>query len=301
MLPKVSVIIPTYNAASFIRQAIESVLGQTYPDWELIVIDDGSTDKTFEMVSPFRDRLRYVTQRNQGRPQARNAGLRKAKGEYIAFLDADDVWKPGRLERGVGFLEQRPEIGLIHGEVEVINVEGKLMPKETEQTKKFYRIERKKGSGYLRLLDRSAIFSSTILLRRECINRVGFYDTSFPIYEDYDWYLRFSLNFKIGLLDGPPVACYRIHDENVTRRYDSKTIAEIYIGILEKQLARQGEKLKGFELRKAQSHLLAKLAEFHLVRHDKKQARSKLLDAFRLDPTVALEWDSLKRLIFSLW
>ena len=113
--PKVSVIIPTYNRAEYLGEAIQSVFDQTFEDFEILIVDDGSTDDTQQLVLSFHDpRLRSFYQNNCGISAARNAAIRSADGEYIAFLDSDDVWLPELLESQVAVLDRRPEIGLVY-------------------------------------------------------------------------------------------------------------------------------------------------------------------------------------------
>src|SRR5690349_3602213 len=109
-MPKVSVIIPTYNRAQFIARAVDSVLEQTYKDFEIIVIDDGSSDNTQEILKAYEGKIRYVYQQNKGISAARNRGIQEAKGEYIAFLDSDDVWKPEKLSVQVAILDVNPHV-----------------------------------------------------------------------------------------------------------------------------------------------------------------------------------------------
>lgn len=298
MAPKVSVIVPAYNMAHYLPQAIQSVLNQTFTDFELILIDDGSMDGTREAAGRYADRLRYFHQPNQGRAGARNAGLQMAAGEYAAFLDADDVWNPDRLERGVLFLDRNSQIGLVHGEVDVIDLNGNVNQSQTAGLKNFYRQERRKGSNYLRLLDQCAIFSSTILFRRPLGEEIGAYDTSFKILEDYDWYLRFASKYPIALLGEPAVARYRIHKTNSVSQFGPDTIAKIYIKILEKQLA-QLESQRS-PSKKQRSRILKKLVEFHWRIRDQRQVKARLLEAFRLDPLLLLDGRSVGKLLLSL-
>jgi glycosyltransferase involved in cell wall biosynthesis len=111
--PLVSVIVPTYNYAEFIGEAIKSVLDQTIQDFEILVIDDGSTDNTKEVVLSFGDKVRYFYQSQQGPAKARNKGIVESKGEYIAFLDADDVWLPSKLEKQVNLFRSNPKLGMV--------------------------------------------------------------------------------------------------------------------------------------------------------------------------------------------
>src|SRR5450755_820624 len=129
--PRVSVIVPAYNAAVYLPHAIDSVLAQTFVDWEIVVVDDGSTDHTQSVVESYRpalaDKLQYIHQSNHGLPAARNTGIKAARGEFIALLDADDVWLPQRLERGVQVLDSDPEIGLVHARVARIDTKGMVI------------------------------------------------------------------------------------------------------------------------------------------------------------------------------
>src|SRR4030042_587586 len=123
-MPKVSVIITTYNRVHFVCEAIDSVLNQTFKDFEIIVVDDGSTDNTKEALKRYSKNIFYIYQSNKGRSQARNTGLKVAKGDYIAFLDDDDIWVPHKLEKQVAFMDSNPNIGLVHTITEVIDEES---------------------------------------------------------------------------------------------------------------------------------------------------------------------------------
>lgn len=119
-MPKVSVVIPTYNRGYIVREAIESVLAQTFGDFEVIVVDDGSADDTAEKIAAIRDsRVRYIRQSNAGVSAARNRGVAEARGEIISFLDSDDLWKPEKLTHEVRFLEEHPEVPAVFGDIEV--------------------------------------------------------------------------------------------------------------------------------------------------------------------------------------
>src|SRR5437016_1233967 len=109
----VSAVIPAYNYARFVCRAVDSVLAQTYPHLECIVVDDGSTDNTLEVLAPYGDHIRVITQKNAGLSAARNTGVRNAGGEYVGFLDADDWWQPQKIAKQVALAEKRPELGAI--------------------------------------------------------------------------------------------------------------------------------------------------------------------------------------------
>jgi glycosyltransferase involved in cell wall biosynthesis len=126
-MPRVSVVIPAYNRAHFLPEVVESALAQTYRDFEVIVIDDGSTDNTPEVASRFPPAVRYYRQENQGLSAVRNKGIELARGEYIIFLDSDDVLLKDALEKSVLFLDQHPEAGFCHGQFCTIDVNGRPM------------------------------------------------------------------------------------------------------------------------------------------------------------------------------
>jgi len=111
--PKVSIIIPTYNQSQYLEEAMESVLNQTYQNIEIIIVDDGSTDNTSEVVKSFDNKIIYIPQKNKGASSARNAGIKKAQGQYVAFLDSDDMWIKNKLEKQIKFIQNNPEIGLL--------------------------------------------------------------------------------------------------------------------------------------------------------------------------------------------
>lgn len=182
--PKVSIIMPTYNNGKYIGEAIESVLEQTYPNWELIVIDDGSTDDTAEIVTGFAEpRIRYIRQANRGVCVARNVGVEAAKGDYIAFLDADDRYRPDKLSAQVAHLDTHPEIGLTYGSRIEIDEHGQLV-----------NLARLPGEATLETVVLSFPFAPTdIIVRRHWIDICGGFRQGFVVNEDRDLYIRLVL------------------------------------------------------------------------------------------------------------
>ncbi|MBU0477484.1 glycosyltransferase [bacterium] len=178
--PLVSVIIPTYNADKYIKEALESVFKQTYTNTEIIVIDDGSTDNTKEVLTPYLDRIQYIYKENGGPASARNLGIKMAKGEYIAFLDADDIWLKEKLETQIK--EMNDGIGLVGCKDHTING----------------RIKRTRNISYKELLIKNVFSNSSVLVRRECIDRVGLFDErpEFKAVEDWDMWIRISKRCK---------------------------------------------------------------------------------------------------------
>ena len=208
-MPTVSIITPTYNRAGFVGSAIEHILAQSFQDWELIVVDDGSTDATPEVVEAYRrrdPRIRSVRQANAGLPAARNAGLRVARGEYVAFLDDDDRFLPEKLERQLPLLRQRPELGFVYGPV-WMQYEGetcvrKQVPEQLEDK-------------YANLFERNLAQVCSVLARRSAIEAVGGFNERQPRCADYDLWLRLAARFPFDYTT-EPVGVYHRHPRNMS-------------------------------------------------------------------------------------
>ena len=205
----VSVIIPSYNSARYLEKAINSVLSQTYPHIEIIVIDDGSVDNTYEVLCPYQGRIIYRHKENGGPASARNYGLTKAKGEYIAFLDADDYWLPEKLKIQIDFMRSNPDIDLVHANSWIDDGKSELYPI-------FVHDKPPSGEVFKHLFLSNHICNLTVVVRHECMNRYRFDERDELIgCEDYELWLRISLNHKIAYID-ETVAVYRIHNTNIS-------------------------------------------------------------------------------------
>jgi len=202
--PKVSVILTTRNRATLLRRAVKSVLGQTYVDFELLIVDDASTDSTADAVEAFKDeRIRYIRRTVAGGGSAaRNTGIEAAAGEYIAFLDDDDEWFPGKLEKQVSVMEKAPEdVGLVYTGVEI---DGKGWNRGIERVMPVF-----KGDLRERLLRGSTIGSvSKVLARKECFFRAGMFDENLKSCQDWDMWLRIADFYRFDFV---PEILARIH------------------------------------------------------------------------------------------
>ena len=205
--PLVSVVIPCYNQAHFLGEAIESVLAQSYPNFEIIVVDDGSTDDTSEVAGRY-PKVRLVRQENQGLSGARNAGLARSEGEYVVFLDADDRLLPEALETGLEYLEARPECAFVNGHYRYITLDGSPFSTRTQPVVG--------DRHYAELLHNNYIaMHATVMYRQAVFESVGGFDTSLSACEDYDLYLRIARRFPICSHE-EVVAEYRRHDANMS-------------------------------------------------------------------------------------
>jgi glycosyltransferase involved in cell wall biosynthesis len=205
-MPRVSITIPTFNCARFIERAIDSALAQTYADYEIVVVDDGSTDDTRQVLARYGDKVRYVHQPNGGLSSARNLALAHASGELIAYLDADDIWYPHRLERQVAFLDARPDCGFVHSDVTIIDEADRVLHQRfNAETRRPV----PEGACTLDLLRRCHVQVPTVLERRACIERVGNFDGRLKTAQDYLHWIRIAMaGMAVGYI-AEPLAMYR--------------------------------------------------------------------------------------------
>lgn len=193
--PTVSVIIPTYNRAHMVGRAIQSVLNQTYQDFELIVVDDGSTDNTDEVVKGFdNERPRYIRYKeNKGAQVARNTGLKAARGEYIALLDSDDEWLPEKLEKQINkFKSVSNNVGLIYcGKTNINKKTGEILNEI---------VPTERGDVFKNLINHNFTAGSTPLIKKLCFIKAGYFDTELPAFQDYDLWLRISMHYKFNFV-----------------------------------------------------------------------------------------------------
>jgi len=230
-MPRVSVIIPTYNRARYLPETLESVFAQTYRDYEVIVIDDGSTDNTAEVLESYLDRIVYVRKENGGQGSARNAGLKIARGEYIAFLDSDDLWLPDKLELQVRYLDEHPDVGLVFTDYVIFEEKGSKNKTEIGNI-----ILSKKDLTFKRLLYFNFIPNLTVMIRKSCFDNVGLFDESRELIggEDYDMWLRISMKYKLGHIS-KILAKYRQHPGNIVGK-DLERGYSIYFKVINKIL-----------------------------------------------------------------
>lgn len=276
--PKVTVVIPTYNRAHLIKDAVESVLNQTYQDFELIVIDDGSTDNTREVLAVYKDKLTYIYQTNQGRSAARNHGIKLAKAELIAFLDSDDVWFSNKLERQVPILESAPpDVVLVHGYKCIVDKNLQPVPGWELKLRKLYNLAEKGEETYENYLYRNCIFTSSILVRKTAIIEIGCYDILIPTLQDVDLYLRLLLNrYNFAFISEPALMKYRWHENNTEKKSSNYGYVQVY----EKHLT-ECLKLGDYtRIAKAKKLLYQGLAKAHYRLGNYHQSRDYWLLAF---------------------
>ena len=208
--PTVSVIIPTYNRGWIVRDAIDSVFGQTYADFELIVVDDGSTDRTPQILDAYGDRLRVIRQANQGVSAARNRGIGESSGPMIALLDSDDIWLPKKLAVQVDFFKRNPAALICQTEEIWIRNGLRVNPGK--------RHRKPSGMIFERSLELCLVSPSAVMVRRELFEKVGLFDESLPACEDYDLWLRVGCRFPVHLIDEPLTIKRGGHEDQLSRQ-----------------------------------------------------------------------------------
>ena len=219
-MPKVSVIIPTYNRAEFLGCAIKSALNQTFKDIEIVVADDRSTDNTPELVRSFDDeRIKYLfNEGNKGPSATRNTAILASEGEYIAFLDDDDEWLPDKLQRQVEFLDNsRPNIcGVYTNRLFIEKTTGKIISDNPGT-------ESLEGNLLYQLLIKSPIHTSTVVIKKSCLNEIGLFDETISYMEDYDLWIRLSKNWDFQYISKPLTKAYVHGIAHLSRNLEGQT------------------------------------------------------------------------------
>ena len=212
--PQVSVVIPAYNAMRFLPQTVESVLQQTLQDFEVLIVDDGSKDDTARWAAAHSDsRVKLIPRPNGGAAAARNTGVENAAGEYVAFLDADDLWQPTKLAKQVARAEADPEVGLVDTWISYIDAAGEPMNSVLTQ--------HLEGDVWAHMIEYNLVrCGSTPLVRRRCFEEVGSFDESFRFAEDWEMWIRISRRYQFAVVKEPLVA-YRQHANNKHKDYQA--------------------------------------------------------------------------------
>ncbi len=256
--PIVSVIIPTYNRAGFLTEAIESVLAQTCDDIEIIVVDDGSTDDTKEKLKPYKGRIEYVYIENGGPARARNVGMRMARGKYISFLDSDDLYYPKKIEIQAAFLEDHADVDLVCSELTAIDDNGKVLDElhlqnyhraaYTDIDATYENIYSKSisiakagldlkewedrriyvGDVFDRYFVELILSTNTVMFRRSVLKSVGFQHEPYRVFEDYEFVLRIAKSHSVAFIDAPTYKL-RYHADQISTTRDKSNGTAILI------------------------------------------------------------------------
>ncbi len=259
ILPLISVVMPTYNRAHLIADAINSIFGQTFPNLEVIVVDDGSTDETQRVLAPYMEKITYIRTENRGIAAARNTGMRHASGQYLAWMDSDDMWMPDKLMIQAAYMTSNPDVLMTSTDFSAFNDQGL---NEKSHIRSYYTMIDKTPNGfagiysacrvfdisalikpsvsdkvmvnvyfghiYHRLVAGNCIHPPTVLISRSAAQEVGDIDESLPNVMEYDYFIRMSRAGKIAYLD-MPLLYYRYSDDQIS---SDKHLVDIRLAIL---------------------------------------------------------------------
>jgi glycosyltransferase involved in cell wall biosynthesis len=282
--PAISVVIATYNRANYLPATIDSVLHQSFKDFELIVVDDGSNDNTREVLEPYGSRVKYFYQPNSGASAARNLGVRHARGAWIAFQDSDDLSLPNHLASLYRYATKHPACGMVFGNGNYLSGVAQSRGKKTIiETAKSHALA-EKGVRLVDLFEKSILRLQAALISKQTYDHVGGHDESLRICMDLDLGLRVLMNFPVGYLD-EELFSYRIHDGNIGRNEELRLTENIQV--IEKLIgdypaAREliGRKLLARRL----AYRYYRLAKGRWRHNHREAARQAIKQATRLRP-----------------
>lgn len=283
-MPTISVVIPTYNAERTILETIESIQQQTFSGLEIIVINDGSTDKSLELLQSIKDdRIRIFSYQNGGLPVARNRGISRARGEFIAFIDADDLWTADKLELQLAALQKKPKAGVAYS--------WTYFKYEKEQYSYADEANHFEGNVYTDLLVKNFLHNgSNPLIRRKAIESVGLFDPTLKSAEDWDFYLRLAAKWEFALIPKTQII-YRQSSNSMSYKID--LMEEAAFIVIEKAYQSAPQELQYIKSKSiseiyrygAQQDLRFETSSISKV----KRAAQKLAAAIQLQPKILLE------------
>jgi glycosyltransferase involved in cell wall biosynthesis len=280
---RISVLIPCFNTAHYLGEAIQSVLAQTHPADEIIVIDDGSTDNTAQIAAAFAPRIQYIYQPNAGLSAARNTGIKIATGQYIGFLDADDLWHPDFLATLTDLLERHADWGAVYAGNLFIDARGKLLSQSVHKVIAAQRL-------HDALVDDIFFPPCAVLVRKTALDAVGLFDESLRACEDWDMWLRISAQYRFGSTS-QTLALYRRHGSNMTG--DLARMQENMLAVVRKHFGAEPSDSRDWssEQQRAFGGVYFRLGLANYQRRQNETAQAWVKKAFLLCPSLASSLD----------
>lgn len=287
--PLVSVVIATYNMGQYISQAVESILEQTWENLEVIVVDDGSTDQTPDVMLKYQDhpQVTYIKNENQGQPKAKNCGIKNTKGDFIAFCDADDFWESKKLEVQMP-LFANPKVGVVYSEVSFIDEHNHRYVKEEHEV-------RYSGKITNQMLIENFVPFGTSVIRRQCIEQNGIFDEEFRMGIDWDLWLRYSLDWEF-IYAPEKTYVYRVWSGQMSNNYRGRY--DHAKRILTKFVKLYGKQLNPAFVKKAWADMYVREAAVY-ARHEKLflMPLKNIIRGIALAPLKLYVWKALIKLL----
>lgn len=286
----ISIITPTYNRRDYLTETIESVLNQTYTNFEHLIVDDGSKDDTAAIVKAYQEydkRVHYFYQCNQGQSIARNFALNKAKGDFVCFLDSDDFWIPEKIEKQLEAFRKYPEVDVVYGDCLTIDSQSNIISKKN--------MKRHSGKITALLLRDNFVSMSTTMVRKRCFDEMGGMSTRWRVADDYELWLRLSTKYFFYYLP-EYLTYYRISEQQIS----SDTLQRLRVNksIIIDFLANYPYAVTPRELKENLSRFYARMARCHSRAGDRKNALYAFFTAFTYKPCSTLVWRALYRMLF---
>jgi glycosyltransferase involved in cell wall biosynthesis len=286
----ISIITPTYNREAFLPVAIESVLAQSYKEFELIIVDDGSTDNSRELINAYVDkdpRVKYLYQENQRQSVARNYALSIAKGDFICFLDSDNYWPHDKLEKSLKAFEQHPEADIVYGDCITIDEQGNELHRNN--------MRRYSGSIAALLLKDNFVSMNTTMTRRKCFNEMGGMSGKRRVADDYDLWLKFSARYRFQYIP-EFLAYYRVMENQISS--NKKLRFETNEKIILDFLAAFPDAVSEYEKKAGLTAFYTRKAR-HYAASDKKEAYKAIRIALGINPFSLGVWRSFAKIVVS--
>jgi glycosyltransferase involved in cell wall biosynthesis len=285
--PLVSVVMATYNRERYLGLAVRSVIAQTFTDWELIVIDDGSVDGTPALMEPLLadPRIRYERQENKGQASARNRGLKAARGEFVCFMDSDNLWLADKLRRQVELMKSHPDVDVLYGENDIIDEEGRVQPSTP--------MRRYSGHITEQLLIDNFVTFNTAMVRRHRLLECGGLDERIRRADDYDLWLRLSVRCKF--LHVPEVwAQYRVMADQISSNKEGRFASNA--AIIEQFMAANPQLVSPAMVRGTWCRFYTRRGRWRASVGRRREALQDYLQALRFGPFSRHPWRALARL-----
>jgi glycosyltransferase involved in cell wall biosynthesis len=283
-MPAVSVIIPTCNYGDFIDDALKSVFDQTFKDFEVIVVDDGSTDDTGTRIAVYGDKIRYLYQMQKGPGSARNKGISESNGEFIAFLDADDLWYPTKLEKQIEKMRGNPRLGMVLTDNSLFDENGIYKDYVAKINYLF------KGDIVSNIFLKSGVVTPTVMVRRKALDKVGLFEESLYIAEDDNLWIRIAAEFEVDIVDESlaQIRDHRFRTMRVSEKLEESVVKNIQL-LVSKYGQGVADRIKPLAAQKYYQ-LYFDFGYYYFSIHDKGNARKRFLKAVVKKPVKPITY-----------